>query len=126
MPNCEECEESEQHGMGKCTKCAGVFELYQGTCNDSELLNICIVARAGILLICIPIDCGIPNCILCDKLDNKCIQCKEGYQLTSDGKCEGKHSGFSLFLGIKSGTYPGDHRVSLLMYVSGNTKTGFI
>ena len=37
------------------------------------------------------VDCGIPNCILCDRVDNKCIQCKEGYQLTSDGRCEGKH-----------------------------------
>jgi len=36
------------------------------------------------------VDCGIPNCIICDKVDNKCIHCKSGYRITSDGGCEGK------------------------------------
>ena len=38
------------------------------------------------------VDCGIPNCILCDKVDNRCIHCKSGYRLTSDGKCEGDYN----------------------------------
>jgi len=39
MPNCEECVESDENEMGKCTKCAGVFILDRGTCNDSEMQN---------------------------------------------------------------------------------------
>ena len=39
---------------------------------------------------CISTDCGIPNCILCDKVDEKCIQCSEGYRENDeDGGCSG-------------------------------------
>ena len=34
-------------------------------------------------------DCGILNCILCDKVDMRCIQCQEGYR-ESDRECSGK------------------------------------
>lgn len=50
LPNCAECEESDQNDMGKCTKCAGVFVLYQGTCNDNgKLLNkYCMYVRVAL------------------------------------------------------------------------------
>lgn len=34
-------------------------------------------------------DCGIVNCILCDKVDMKCIQCRAGY-CEDNGKCSGE------------------------------------
>ena len=37
MLNCEQCQASSQSVMGECTKCAGVFVLDKGTCNDSKL-----------------------------------------------------------------------------------------
>ena len=37
LPNCEECEVIDGSVMGRCTKCAGVFVLNEGTCNDSKL-----------------------------------------------------------------------------------------
>ena len=40
IPNCEQCKESSQNVMGECTKCAGVFVLDKGTCNDSKLLEM--------------------------------------------------------------------------------------
>ena len=40
MLNCEQCQQSSQGAIGECTKCAGVFVLDKGTCNDSKLLNV--------------------------------------------------------------------------------------
>ena len=56
--------------------------LDEGTCNDSKLLN-CIYRICMIFFIA---GCGIPNCILCDKVDMICAQCQEGYGGDS-GKC---------------------------------------
>ena len=39
IPNCEQCKESNQNVTGECTKCAGVFVLNNGICNDSKLLK---------------------------------------------------------------------------------------
>ena len=39
MLNCEQCQTSSQSAMGECTKCAGVFVLDKGTCNDSKLMK---------------------------------------------------------------------------------------
>lgn len=50
IPNCEQCKESSQDVKGECTKCADMFVLNNGTCNDSKLFqkalsykNICIL-----------------------------------------------------------------------------------
>ena len=85
IPNCEECQLSDRSAIGECTKCAGVFVLDKGTCNDSKL------SEHSLFLVCMysSTDCGIPNCILCDKVDIRCIQCQEGYR-ESDGECSGK------------------------------------
>ena len=34
-------------------------------------------------------DCGIRNCILCNKIDRKCKRCEEGYR-ENNGECVGK------------------------------------
>ena len=74
--------------MGECTKCAGVFVLDKGTCNDSKLLKMYIAILLYILLYMLT-DCGIANCVLCDKVDMKCIQCQEGYR-EINGDCSGR------------------------------------
>ena len=53
----------------------------KGTCNDSKLLKDYYPLRTLT-------DCEIANCILCDKVDMKCIQCQEGY-LEDNGECFG-------------------------------------
>ena len=87
MLDCDQCIESEDFAIGECTKCTGAYVLDQGTCNDSKL---CQSVKYSIKFLIPYVDCGISQCIVCNKRNKKCIRCKEGYHLSNDGKCNGK------------------------------------
>ena len=54
-------------------------------------VSCCIEHLRAFACQCTLTDCGIPNCIICDKVDEKCAQCREGYRVNDEsGGCSGK------------------------------------
>lgn len=91
IEGCDQCKESDHSALGECTACANSLVLDQGKCYDSKLHVLDSYMYHNQNCPCILTDCGITNCISCDKVDIMiCVRCQTGYRQQQNGECSGK------------------------------------